>query len=217
MLRERARRGVALISMGRVFLIGLTGGIAAGKSAVASRLAEHGAVHIDADVLAREVVEPGTPALRQIVEAFGPRMLTNDGGLDRAALGAIVFADAESLKRLNAITHPAVRARTRELIAEATAADPDATIVYDVPLLVEAAVDHPFDTVVVVHATDSVRLDRLVTLRGMSPAEAARRIAAQASDEERLAKADTVIDANGTLEETLAQTDAFWHTIPRSA
>ncbi|WP_150309179.1 dephospho-CoA kinase [Planctomonas psychrotolerans] len=200
-----------------MFLIGLTGGIAAGKSAVASRLAEHGAVHIDADVLAREVVEPGTPALRRIAEEFGSDVLTEDGALDRRALGDIVFADAGLREVLNSITHPAVRERTRELIAEATAANPRARIVYDVPLLVEAAVDHPFDAIVVVHATDRVRLDRLVRLRGMSPGEAGRRIAAQASEEERLTIADVVIDANGSLEETLAQTDAFWSSIPRSA
>jgi dephospho-CoA kinase len=200
-----------------VFLIGLTGGIAAGKSAVAGRLAEHGAVHIDADALAREVVEPGTEALRRIVEEFGPEMLTEDGALDRRALGEIVFADAASRELLNSITHPAVRERTRELIAEATEANPGAVIVYDVPLLVEASVDHPFDAIVVVHATDQVRLDRLVNIRRMSRAEAGRRIAAQASEQERLAIADVVIDANGSLAETVAQADAFWWTIPRSA
>lgn len=200
-----------------MFLIGLTGGIAAGKSVVADRLREHGAVHIDADVLAREVVGPGTEGLRRIAKEFGPGVITEDGTLDRPALGAIVFAEPERRELLNAITHPAVRRRARELIADARATDPDAVVVYDVPLLVEAAVDHEFDSVVVVHANEQTRVGRLIRLRGMTPAEAARRVASQASDEERLAVADVVIDANGTVDDTLAQADAYWATIPSSA
>jgi len=197
-----------------VFLIGLTGGIAAGKSAVAGRMAEHGAVHIDADALAREVVEPGTDALGRIEEEFGPGVIAPDGSLDRGALGAIVFGSPEKLALLNSITHPAVRERSRALIGAAEAADPSAVVVYDVPLLVEAAVDHAFDVVVVVSATEETRLGRLTDLRGMSRPEALRRIASQAPEAERLAIADIVIDTNGTLEETLGQVDAFWATIP---
>lgn len=197
-----------------MFLIGLTGGIAAGKSAVAGRMAEHGAVHIDADALAREVVEPGTDALGRIEEEFGPGVIAPDGSLDRGALGAIVFGSPEKLALLNSITHPAVRERSRALIGAAEAADPSAVVVYDVPLLVEAAVDHAFDVVVVVSATEETRLGRLTDLRGMSRPEALRRIASQAPEAERLAIADIVIDTNGTLEETLGQVDAFWATIP---
>lgn len=200
-----------------MFLIGLTGGIAAGKSTVAARLADRGAVHIDADALAREVVALGTEGFARILEEFGPGVLAPDGTLDRSALGAIVFADPERLATLNSIVHPAVRMRAAEVMADAGAKNPDAVVVYDVPLLVEAAVDIPFDAVVVVNAAEDVRRDRLVRLRGMTAAEACRRVGAQASDEERLAIADVVIDANGTLNETIAQVDAFVTTIPRSA
>lgn len=198
--------------MGRVYLIGLTGGIASGKSVVARRLAEHGAVHIDADVLARQVVEPGTPGLAAIAEEFGPEVIQGDGSLDRAALGSIVFEDGERLARLNAITHPLVRARAAELIAAADRSDLDAIVVYDVPLLVEASVDrlHPFDLIVVVHATREVRLERLVALRGMDRGEAVHRLNSQATDTDRLAIADVVIDSNGTLEQTLDQADALY-------
>jgi len=195
-----------------VYLIGLTGGIASGKTVVARRLAEHGAIHIDADQLAREVVEPGTPALARIAQEFGASVIAEDGTLDRAALGAIVFGDSEKLARLGQITHPAVRDRAAELIRKAEEADPDAIVVYDVPLLVEAAVDkvHSFDLVVVVHADTRTRLERLVSLRGYDREEAAHRLNSQASDAERLAVADVVIDSNGTLEHTLAQADALF-------
>jgi len=193
-------------------LMGLTGGIASGKSVVAARLAEHGAFHVDADLLAREVVEPGTPALAAIAGAFGPGVIRSDGSLDRPALGAIIFSDPEARLRLNAITHPAVWHRAKELFDEATAADKDAVIVYDVPLLVEAAGDRPisFDLVVVVDASTETRLQRLVDLRGLSTEEAANRLKSQATDAERLAIADVIIDSNGTLEQTLEQADALW-------
>ena len=198
--------------MGRVYLIGLTGGIASGKSVVARRLAEHGAVHIDADVLAREVVQPGTPGLAALAEEFGPEVIAADGSLDRAALGTLVFGNSERLSRLNAITHPLVRQRTSQLIADAERAAADAIVVYDVPLLVEASVDklHPFDLIVVVHADAATRLERLVSLRGMDRDEAAHRMSSQASDEERLAIADVVIDSGGTLQHTLDQADALY-------
>jgi len=193
-----------------VQLIGLTGGIASGKSTIARRLAERGAVVVDADRIAREVVEPGTPALAQIAETFGPQVIRGDGSLDRPALGAIIFADEDSRLRLNAITHPAVLALSTERFRAAGEADPDAVVVYDVPLLVESANEYPFDLIVVAHASADTRIRRLVELRGTDEAEARRRVGSQATDEERLAVADVVIDTDGTLEQTLAQTDALW-------
>jgi len=193
-------------------LIGLTGGIASGKSVVSARFAELGAVVVDADVLAREVVEPGTPGLAAIAERFGPTVIAADGSLDRPALGAIIFADERARLDLNQITHPAIWARAKELFTAATDANPDAVIVYDVPLLVEASGNRPihFDRVVVVMAREQTRHDRLVTLRGMDPGEATRRIASQATDDQRRAAADVLIDSDGTLEHTLAQVDALW-------
>lgn len=190
-------------------LVGLTGGIASGKSTVARRLEHRGAVHIDADLLAREVVEPGTPALAAIEERFGSAVIASDGRLDRAALGSIVFADAAALSDLNGIVHPAVRRRTGELIAEAEQHDDGAIVVYNVPLLVEAQVPHPFDLVVVTHAPHDVRIDRLVRLRGSSEQDARRRVDAQASDAERLARADVVIDTAGSIKDTITQADAL--------
>lgn len=196
-----------------MYLIGLTGGIASGKSTVARRLYEHGAVHIDADDLARRVVEPGTPALAAIVEAFGEGVLLPGGGLDRAKLGAIVFADAEARERLNAIVHPAVRELAAKLIAKVEAEQPDAVVVYDVPLLVEAAVDHPFDLVVVTNAPRRTQVKRLVEERGLDPIHAEARVDAQASNTERVAIADVVIDTDGTLGHTMSQTDALWQRV----
>lgn len=193
-----------------MYLIGLTGGIAAGKSVVAKRLAEHGAVHIDADRLAREVVEPGTPALDAIVREFGAHLVGADRRLDRAALGSIVFGDGAKLAALNGIVHPAVKDAAKRQMVAAAAHDPDAIVVYDVPLLVEADVTHGYDLVVVVEADEDTRIRRLVELRSMNPGDAARRIRAQASDTERRAIADVVIDSNGTLERTLQQADAVW-------
>jgi len=191
-------------------LIGLTGGIASGKSVVAARLAEHGAVVVDADQVAREVVEPGTPALARIAEEFGDTVISSDGSLDRAALGAVIFNSPEKREALNAITHPAVGIRSKELFAAAAAADPDAIVVYDVPLLVEAGRTDEFELIVVVTASQETRIERMVKLRGMSHDEAARRINSQASDDDRLAIADIVIDSNGTLEHTLEQADGLW-------
>ena len=200
-------------------LIALTGGIASGKSTVAKRLAEHGAVIVDADVLAREVVEPGMPALAAIQERFGPGVITQDGRLDRAALGAIVFSDDQARLDLNAITHPAVWELAKQRFAEAEHRDPDATIVYDVPLLVEAAADRPmhFDRVLVVEADRDERLRRLTQLRGMAKAEAERRIDAQVTDAQRRAVADDVIDTNGTIAQTRQRTDAFWQSVSPGA
>ena len=196
-----------------MYLIGLTGGIASGKSTIARRLVEHGAVHIDADQLARKVVEPGTEGLAQIREAFGDAVLAPDGSLDRKALSELVFADAAALDRLNGIVHPLVRELSGRLFAAADAARPNAVVVYDVPLLVEAELDHPFDLVVVAHATKKTRAERLVDIRGFSEEHAQARIDAQASDTQRLSIADVVIDTDGTLGHTVSQTDALWARI----
>ena len=197
-----------------MYLVGLTGGIASGKSAVAKRLSEHGAVVVDADVVAREVVEPGTEGLARIAEEFGPSVIGVDGSLDRAALGSIVFSDPERRAILNAITHPAVWKRSHELFDAAPA---DAVVVYDVPLLAEGTRVDEFDLVVVVDANAETRIGRMVELRGMSREEATRRIGSQASDAERLAIADVVIDSNGTLDETLRQADELWVSLAASA
>ncbi|MGV8883399.1 MAG: dephospho-CoA kinase [Rhodoglobus sp.] len=202
-----------------MFLIGLTGGIASGKSTVAARLAEHGAVRVDADVIAREVVEPGTEGLAAIEREFGASVISADGTLNRPALGAIIFADDDKRATLNAITHPAVWRRAKEMFAAAEAANPSAVVVYDVPLLAEAKASRPiqFDLVVVVDASRETRLSRLVELRGLSPEEAALRFNSQASDAERLAIADVVIDSNGSLEQTIRQTDELWEQAYQSA
>ncbi|GAB2971057.1 hypothetical protein GCM10027282_06170 [Frigoribacterium salinisoli] len=194
----------------RVFVCGLTGGIAAGKSVVSRRLAELGAAVVDADLLAREAVAPGTPGLARVVERFGPGVLREDGTLDRPALGAIVFSDGAARRDLEAITHPAVQELSRRRMAEAVAEDPARVVVYDVPLLVESRGSGEFDVVVVVHAPAGERLRRLVELRGTDEADARRRIAAQADDEARLAVADHVVDASGSLAATLEAVDALW-------
>lgn len=198
-----------------MYLIGLTGGIASGKSTVARRLADHGAVVIDADIVAREVVAPGTPALAAIARKFGPTILDAGGALDRARLGSIVFGNSEQLEKLNAIVHPAVKLRTAELLTQARARNPDAVIVYDVPLLVEADVAHNYDEVVVASAPEDVRVQRMVELRGMTEEAARDRIGAQASEAKRLAIADVVIDTGGELQHTLDQVDALWARIGR--
>lgn len=202
-----------------MYLIALTGGIASGKSVVASRLGEHGAVVVDADALARRIVEPGMPALARIANEFGADVITADGTLDRPALGAIIFADSHKRAALNAITHPEIQRLGNELFAAADAADPYAVGVYDVPLLVEAAYERPrkYDLVVVVHADTETRIRRMVDLRGMTRQEATHRLNSQASDAERLAIADIVIDSNGTLEHTLEQADELWEMAAASA
>jgi dephospho-CoA kinase len=196
-------------------LVGLTGGIASGKSVVSARLAEHGAVVVDADVLAREVVQPGTPGLAEIARQFGTSVIAADGALNRPALGAIIFADADRRAALNAITHPAIWRRAKELFDSAERANPDAVVVYDVPLLAEAASDRPmsFDLIVVVHADAATRIGRLVTLRGLSREDAEARLGSQTTDEQRLSIADVVIDSNGTLGHTLEQADALWERL----
>ncbi|MFZ7088685.1 dephospho-CoA kinase [Curtobacterium sp. RRHDQ10] len=199
-------------------IIGLTGGIAAGKSTVSARWAEHGAVVVDADQLARQAVAPGTPGLAAIERRFGAGVIASDGSLDRPALGAVVFADPGALADLNAITHPEVWRLAQERFAAAEQADPDAVVVYDVPLLAEASEGRPirFDTVVVVDAPAAVRIERLMTDRGMERAEAERRIGAQASDEDRLALADEVVDATGAVDDTIRSADAVWRRVTAS-
>lgn len=196
-----------------MLLVALTGGIASGKSTVARRLRERGAVIVDADQVARQVVEPGEPALESIVAEFGPGVLASDGSLDRAALGAIVFSEPEGRQKLNAITHPAVLERSRALFAAAAAEDPDAIVVYDIPLLVEAGRVDEFDLRVVVHAATETRVRRMIELRGMTREEALHRINSQATDTDRFAIADVVIDADGSLEHTLEQSDALWENL----
>ena len=197
-------------------LVALTGGIASGKSTIARRLAEHGAVVIDADAVVRELQQPGTDVTRAIGEAF-PGVMRADGSLDRAALGAVVFGDRDALATLNGIVHPAVRAESQRRFEAARAADPDAVVVYDVPLLAEARGTGEWDLVVVAHAPAEVREDRLVAHRGMRREDARARIANQASDAERLALADLVIDTGGSLEDTLRQADALWERLTARA
>jgi dephospho-CoA kinase len=188
--------------------VGLTGGIGSGKSSVAERLADNGAIVIDSDRLAREVVEPGTDGLAEVVAAFGNGVLRPDGSLDRAALARLVFADPAGRRRLEEIIHPRVRARTTEM---ADAAPDDAVVVNDVPLLVEAGLAAGFDLVIVVLARESTRLARLMRDRGMSEAEARDRIGAQADDQQRRAVADIVIENDGTLAELHQTVDTIWN------
>ncbi|WP_165064607.1 dephospho-CoA kinase [Marisediminicola senii] len=199
-----------------MYLIGLTGGIAAGKSAVSSRLVELGAVLVDADELSREAVAPGSPGFARVVDTFGEAVLAPDGSLDRAALGAIIFADPDRRAALNGIVHPEVRRLSRERMDAAFAVDPDAIVVYDVPLLVESGALSTYDLIVVVDAPEWVRQERLETLRGMSTDDARRRIHSQSTDAERRAIADVTIDAGGTVEQTLAQVDELWASLPRT-
>ncbi|WP_448619751.1 dephospho-CoA kinase [Geodermatophilus sp. URMC 65] len=186
--------------------IGLTGGIGSGKSTVAGLLAARGARIVDADRIAREVVEPGTPGLEAVVAAFGRGVLTPEGALDRPALAAVVFADPDARRRLDGIVHPLVRARAAEVVA---AAPPDAVVVQDVPLLVETGQAASYDLVLVVEADLDTRVRRLVG-RGLSEEDARARIAAQATDEQRRAVADVVLDNSRTVEDLEAQVERFW-------
>ncbi|MFF8477501.1 dephospho-CoA kinase [Streptomyces sp. NPDC015414] len=194
--------------------VGLTGGIGAGKSEVSRLLVEHGAVLIDADRIAREAVAPGTPGLAAVVDAFGADVLTADGGLDRPRLGSIVFADPEKLAVLNAIVHPLVGARSREL--EAAAAQ-DAVVVHDVPLLTENGLAPLYDLVIVVDATPATQLDRLVRLRGMTEDDARARMAAQATREQRREIADIVIDNDVPLDALRQRVTEVWDDLTRRA
>jgi dephospho-CoA kinase len=198
-----------------VLLVGLTGGIGAGKSTVAELLTERGAIVIDGDLIARRVVEPGRPALAAIVERFGPEVLAPDGTLDRPALAARAFGSDEDRLALEAITHPAIGA---EFVREMSEAPPDGIVINDVPLLVESqkAAERGYELVIVVEAPRALRLDRLET-RGLDRADAEARMAAQATDEERRAVATHLLDNGGTREELAAQVDAVWADLQRHA
>lgn len=185
----------------------MTGGIGSGKSAVAARLAELGAVIIDSDRLAREVVAPGTEGFADVVAMFGNGVVASDGSLDRPALGRLVFGDEGRRRTLEGIIHPRVRARAAELVA---AAPEGAVVINDVPLLVEAGLADTYESVIVVFASEEIRVERLMQERGMTEAEARSRIAAQATDEQRHAVADIEIINEGTLEELRSKVDAVW-------
>jgi dephospho-CoA kinase len=188
--------------------VGLTGGIGSGKSSVAERLAALGAVVIDADLVAREVVEPGSPGLAAVAEAFGPQVLQPDGSLDRAGLGRVIFEDDRARLRLNAILHPRIEARTAELVG---AVPPDAVLVHDIPLLVEYHLGSGYHLVLVVHAPAEERVRRLVDDRGMAEVEAWQRVHAQAGDDDRRAAADVWLENSGTREGLLADVDRLWN------
>jgi dephospho-CoA kinase len=190
-----------------VLRVGLTGGIGSGKSSVSGRLGERGAVVIDSDVLAREVVARGTDGLAEVVEAFGDGVLTADGELDRPAVGKLVFGDETARRKLEAVIHPRVRARAAEIERAAPA---DAVVVHDIPLLVETGQADKFDLVLVVDVPVEVQVERLTGPRGMAEDEARRRIASQATREQRLAAADVVIDNAGSLDELDHRVDAVW-------
>lgn len=201
----------------RVPLLALTGGIASGKSTIATALADHGAVVVDADAIVREVQSPGSDVLEAIAGEFGADVVRADGSLDRPALGARVFGRPDRLAALNALVHPAVRTESQRRFDAALAANPDAVVVYDVPLLAEARAGDAWDLVVVAHAPVEERVRRLVSIRGLSEADARSRIGSQASDEERLALADVVIDTSTTLEATRRQVDELWERVARSS
>jgi dephospho-CoA kinase len=194
--------------------VGLTGGIGAGKSEVSRLLVEHGAVLIDSDRIAREVVAPGTPGLAAVADAFGPDVLAADGSLDRPRLGSIVFADPDKLALLNSIVHPLVRDRSREL---ESAVPEDAVVVHDVPLLTENGLAPLYDLVIVVDASPETQLDRLVRLRGMTEADARARMAAQATREQRRKIADIVIDNDVPLDALRKRVAEVWDGLARRA
>jgi dephospho-CoA kinase len=193
-----------------VLNVGLTGGIGSGKSEVSRRLEAHGAVVVDADRIAREVVEPGTPGLAAVAAEFGPGVLRSDGALDRERLGAVVFADENARRRLNAIVHPLVRQRSAQIVAGLPA---DAVVVHDIPLLAENRLAAGFDLVVVIDAPEDAQVERLRRDRGMAEADAKARIAAQATREQRRAIADVVIDNGGDLGQLDRQVEALWDRI----
>lgn len=197
-----------------MYLIGLTGGIAAGKSTVAKRWVELGAREIDADELARRVVAVGTPGLAAIVKHFGTEVISPDGTLNRKALANRVFNDRHELTALNAIVHPLVRELSSSLLAEFPS---DAIVVYNVPLLIEAAVDHDFDMIVTVEAPEEEQLRRLVELRGMTPAEAKARILSQAKPVERAARSDRILSSNQDVHSLLRDADSIWQEVVRLA
>jgi dephospho-CoA kinase len=190
-----------------VITVGLTGGIGSGKSTVAGLLAARGAVVIDSDAVAREVVTPGSEGLARVAAEFGPQVVGQDGALDRAKLAAVVFTDAAARARLNQILHPLIAARTKELVA---GAPPGAVVVHDVPLLVENSLAPAYDLVLVVEAPEAVRIQRLRDAREMTEADARARMSVQASDAQRRAVADVVIENAGDQEELAATVEQVW-------
>ena len=198
-------------------LFALTGGIGSGKSTIAKRFVELGATAFDADQFARDAVAPGTPGLTRVVERFGDRMLNPDGSLNRAKLGEVVFADEAARSDLEAIVHPEVQRLARQAFAQVYAKDPRAVIVYEIPLLVESQQFQGWDHILVAHAPEDVRVDRLVKQRGMTEADARARIASQASDADRLRVADEVIHTGASESETIAQVDRLWRRFTGSA
>lgn len=196
-----------------MFLIALTGGIAAGKSTVAALLSEHGAYEIDADEVAREVSSKGSFGLEQIVRSFGVAVLDSNKELDRKKLAGIVFSDPTKRELLESILHPLIRSRTAELFASVS----NPIVVYSVPLLVESGVDHGFDLVVTVEASESIREQRLIETRNLSAEQARQRILSQASAEERISRADVVIDSSGSLDNLKLQVEKLWQDISRLA
>jgi len=196
-----------------MYLVGLTGGIASGKSYVASLLGELGASTVDADQVAREVVVPGSTGLVQVVGAFGFEILLPSGELDRAKLGEIVFADPEKRIELENILHPLIKARTTQLISQ----QPSEIVVYAVPLLVEANVDYPFDTIITVEAGVENQVSRLMKSRQMSEPDARARIVAQTTSAERVTRANFVIDSSGPKEQTRLQVVEVWKQLLEAA
>ena len=193
--------------------VGLTGGIGAGKSTVASMLADRGAVIVDADQIARDLVEPGGEALAELVTEFGPRILREDGSLSRAELAALAFSDPRATERLNAIMHPLIGAEARRRLADA----PDApVVVYDMPLLVETGQSDLVDLVIVVDAPEDVQVDRAVHQRGLDEDDVRRRMEVQASRDDRLAAADIIIDNSGSEADTSAQVEQLWQRLAMS-
>jgi dephospho-CoA kinase len=196
-----------------VFLIGLTGGIASGKSTVAKLLASYGAEIIDADQVARDVVAPGSAGLSEVIKEFGSEVLMESGELDRVVLGRIVFEEPSKRKRLEEILHPLIKQRTNQLLAQASSP----VVVYAVPLLVEANVDYPFDMILTVEAGVANQIERMVRSRGLSEEEAMKRISAQASESARRERADMVIDSSGSREQLEKQIALLWPKIEQAA
>ncbi len=196
-----------------MFLIGLTGGIASGKSTVAKLLASYGAETIDADQVARDVVAPGSEGLSEVIKEFGSEVLMESGELDRVVLGRIVFEEPSKRKRLEEILHPLIKQRTNQLLAEASSP----VVVYAVPLLVEANVDYPFDMILTVEAGVANQIERMVRSRGFSEEDAMKRISAQASESARRERADMVIDSSGSREQLEKQIALLWPKIEQAA
>ena len=192
-----------------MFLIGLTGGIASGKSTVSRLLAEHGADVIDADLVAREVIEPGTIGFNSVLAKFGSGIVEDNGRISRESLAQIVFADSKKRLELEGILHPLIQARTLELIQNSTSD----VVVYAVPLLVEAKVDYPFDLVVTVESGIENQIERLISDRGYSRQQAEARVEAQASSDERRARADIALENTGSIEELISQVSNLWRRV----